>query len=224
MSSALHPLSQPIRIATQPHNSEVAELTHTHGPMCADHWHREGFTVVNGVLPPDLVAAEVAEAIATYPDMSAGESSPPSPQGSNDFPFDMPAKNDVSVHPRLLRAVSQLLDTEDIRLSECQVWCKYGEYDNADQPELQEGQTADEVHELGDQSHHLDYGNGTLVVPVVESFREEVALIMYLGTAEETGGATAVVPRSHSPATREVTSSTIGSGAYLSDQNRPSGS
>ena len=42
--------------------------------------------------------------------------------------------------------------------------------------------------------------------------------------AEETGGATAVVPRSHSPATREVTSSTIGSGAYLSDQNRPSGS
>ena len=37
---------------------------------------------------------------------------------------------------------------------------------------------------------------------------------MYLGTVEETGGATAVVPRTHSSATREVASSTIGRGGY----------
>ena len=97
-----------------------------------------------------------------------------------DFPFDMPAKNATSVHPRILRAVSQLLGTVDIRLSECQVWCKYGAYldsngDYSAQPAIEEGQSSESVHEIGDQSHHLDYGNGTLVVPVVESFREEVA-------------------------------------------------
>lgn len=122
-----------------------------------------------------------------------GATEPPERNGVNDFPFDMPAKNNVSVHPRLLRAVSQLLGTEEIRLSECQVWCKYGDYSQP-QPRLSSGQ-----HEIGDQGHHLDYANGTLVVPPVPScrtVREEVALIVYLGTVEETGGATAVVPRS----------------------------
>eukprot|EP01050_Picozoa_sp_SAG11_P027221 SAG11_NODE_6804_length_1245_cov_1.242583_2_plen_164_part_00 len=126
-----------------------------------------------------------------------GATSPPR-NGVNDFPFDMPAKNDASVHPRLLRAVAQLLGTEQIRLSECQVWCKYGDY-SAPQPRPATGQPLHEVHQIGDQSHHLDYGNGTLVVPPVPSphtNREEVALILYLGTVEETGGATAVVPRS----------------------------
>jgi hypothetical protein len=128
----------------------------------------------------------------------------------------MPAKNDVSVHPRLLRAIAQLLGTEDLRLSECQVWCKYGDYNEA-QPTPAEGEAAEEVHELGDQGHHLDYGNGTLVVPPVPSdrtTREEVALIMYLGTAEETGGATAVVPRSKVAGAREVRQSTISSAGY----------
>ena len=185
------------------------------------HWHREGYAVVNGVLPPELVAAECAEAILTYPDMGPADTSPPPRQGANDFPFDMPAKNDASVHPRLLRAVAQLLDTEAIRLSECQVWCKYGEYYNADQPEPKDGQRPEEVHELGDQGHHLDYGNGTLVVPVVESFREEVAIIMYLGTLEETGGATAVLPRSHSAAAREVAQSAIHRGGFGSRSGSP---
>lgn len=161
-----------------------------------------------------------------------------------DFPFDMPAKNAASVHPRILRAVSQLLDTVDIRLSECQVWCKYGAYlesngDYSPQPSIEEGQSAESVHEIGDQSHHLDYGNGTLVVPVVESFREEVAcaptacpggfwaalgsvwlrtvahrLIMYLGTVEETGGATAVVSRELNDDTSAVQSSVIRSDGF----------
>jgi hypothetical protein len=185
------------------------------------HWHREGYAVVNGVLPPELVAAESKEALETYPDMGPEDTATPPRQGVNDFPFDMPAKNEASVHPRLLRAVAQLLDTDNIRLSECQVWCKYGDYCNDDQPEAQEGQRTEEVHELGDQSHHLDYGNGTLVVPVVESFREEVAIIMYLGTVEETGGATAVVPRSHSPAAREVTNSAISRGGYGTRSGSP---
>ena len=88
--------------------------------------------------------------------------------------------------------------TGEIRLSECQVWCKYGDYSQP-QPQPADGQPPSLIHEIGDQGHHLDYGNGTLVVPPVPSartLREEVALIMYLGTVEETGGATAVVPRS----------------------------
>jgi len=161
-----------------------------------------------------------------------------------DFPFDMPAKNAASVHPRILRAVSQLLGTVDIRLSECQVWCKYGAYlesngDYSPQPSIEEGQSAESIHEIGDQSHHLDYGNGTLVVPVVESFREEVAcaptasafssamilcsvwlrtvahrLIMYLGTVEETGGATAVVSRELNDDTSAVQNSVIRSDGF----------
>ena len=90
--------------------------------------------MVNGVLPPELVAAESKEALETYPDMGPEDTATPPRQGVNDFPFDMPAKNEASVHPRLLRAVAQLLDTDNIRLSECQVWCKYGDYCNDDQP------------------------------------------------------------------------------------------
>ena len=35
------------------------------------------------------------------------------------------------------------------------------------------GLTAERL-QVGEQGHHLDYGNGTLVVPAIGSFREEV--------------------------------------------------
>jgi len=44
-----------------------------------EHWARHGYAVVDGVLPPDLVAAEAAEAIETYPDMEPARPLPPAP-------------------------------------------------------------------------------------------------------------------------------------------------
>ena len=44
-----------------------------------EHWARHGYAVVDGVLPPDLVAAEAAEAIETYPDMEPVHPLPPAP-------------------------------------------------------------------------------------------------------------------------------------------------
>ena len=175
-------------------------------------WRKDGYCVVDGVFPAELVAAERAEAIETYPDMApvrltlartakpacppaclpaslsgaglmpgrcqlmrmwmwrallfAGRDGAPAAQrkqrlplrhagqerhlGANKpVPHRLPPYVAVllwadlghrsgQVHPRLLRAVAQLLDTEDIRLSECQVWCKYGDY-SAPQPQPADG-------------------------------------------------------------------------------------
>ena len=183
-------------------------------------WQTHGYAVVEGVFPAELIAAEVEEARASFPE--------PSPDmvlehgTSCDFPFATPARNDVALHPRLLRAVAQLLGTEALRLSECQQWSKYGDY-SSPQPygELAEGQSVDEVMQTGEQGHHLDYGNGTLVVPVAqEAFREEVAIIVYLDEVSEVGGSTAVVSRQHSESATELRTSAL-HGGLGSKQTNP---
>ena len=52
-----------------------------------EHWARHGYAVVDGVLPPDLVAAEAAEAIETYPDMEPVRPLPPAPYYPTPHPW-----------------------------------------------------------------------------------------------------------------------------------------
>ena len=169
-------------------------------------WHANGWLLVDGVLPAGLVAAAAADGAAIYPTPSGsnGTAEQLASSGrlrlgdggnsvSTDFPYNSRALNQVVVHPRMLRAVEQLLATDDIRLTQAGFGAKYG---------LAAGKSRkDEDGRFpagGGQPHHMDYGFNTLLVPPARP--EAVATITYFtemdpaSEASGDSGATALSP------------------------------
>ena len=86
------------------------------------------------------------------------------------------ALNQITIHPRALRVVSQLLDTpeENLRLSQSHVIAKLGRLlDPGAEPGS--GRYQQLAH---DQNIHVDYGNNTLLVPP-RTRPEAVACLAY---------------------------------------------
>eukprot|EP01043_Picozoa_sp_COSAG02_P052652 COSAG02_NODE_5705_length_4106_cov_8.387821_1_plen_448_part_00 len=79
------------------------------------HWHEHGYLVLDGIWPAATIAAAAAAAEEMYP----VHVSPEDPKEDRSFPFSRPALNDVVLHPRVLKAVSQLLFSVDGREHEC---------------------------------------------------------------------------------------------------------
>ena len=71
------------------------------------------------------------------------------------------------------------------RLTQAEVWPKYGFYSN-------------DAFNNSDQRIHCDFPNHTLVCPPTWDEPEAVEMIIYLNDVEQCGGATAVVPRTGS--------------------------
>jgi hypothetical protein len=150
-------------------------------------WRERGFAFVSGVLPDDLVARLADGAAGRFPEPGSDAASAVNNFGSDlTFPSTLSGFNELTLHPRLLAAVSQLLDTPiaDIRLSQSDLWPKYGR-------EERSGGIQDNM----DQRIHVDYPNHTLAHPAEWDRPEAVELIVYLSDVDECGGATAVVPR-----------------------------
>ena len=101
------------------------------------------------------------------------------------FPSASDAFNEATLHPRLLAAVAQLLDQPipDLRLTQSDLWLKYGHADSSGQYDNQ------------DQRIHVDYPNHSLVHPHPWSGPEAVEIIVYYSRVDECGGPTPVVPR-----------------------------
>ena len=74
------------------------------------------------------------------------------------------------------------LNLQDVRLTQCEVWPKYGF-------------SSHDPFNNSDQRMHCDFPNHTLVCPPPWDNPEAVEIIIYLSDVEECGGATAVVPR-----------------------------
>ena len=85
----------------------------------------------------------------------------------------------ISVNENIIICVKQLLNTDDILLIQSDAWKK--ENNN---------------NENSDQRTHMDYGNNTFLHPSDWNDPETVALIVYFSDISETGGGTAVTPRS----------------------------
>lgn len=79
------------------------------------HWHEHGYLVLDGLWPAATIAAAAAAAEEMYP----VHVSPEDPKEDRSFPFSRPALNDVVLHPRVLKAVSQLLFSIDGHKHEC---------------------------------------------------------------------------------------------------------
>ena len=157
-------------------------------------WEEDGWCVVPGLLPPEIIAAAQAVLPGLVP--TADEYADDADPARNEpfrvdshrvmprFPFEDGALNDIVVHDRIIDLAEQLpgvADT-DLRLYQAMLSAKYGE-----------GALSDE------QLLHVDFGNHTLVVPRHEPGYQQLELFVYLSDVTPETGATRVVSRRLTP-------------------------
>lgn len=153
-------------------------------------WRSQGYVLVDGLLPPDLVDEVAAYGRERFAAPDSAESEEVRDFGSPCvFPSSNPAFDAVTLHPRILGAVAQLLDrgVDGLRLTQSNLWPKYGR---------RRGSEEADQYDNNDQRIHVDYPNHTLTHPTPWERPEAIEAIVYYGTFAECGGATAVVPRS----------------------------
>ncbi len=158
-------------------------------PDQVESWRTRGFAFVEGLFPSDLVAELAADAATRFPAADTARAAQIADFGSAgqlNFPAQNRAFNAVTLHPRLLHSIGQLLGVAptDLRLTQSDLWPKYGRAQKSASPS-----------DNDDQRIHVDYPNHTLAHPAPWSRPEAVELILYFDHVEDCGGATAVVPR-----------------------------
>ena len=151
-------------------------------------WRERGFTFVEAFLPEQILTAARDDAWDFFPPPGSDAAENFRQFGSAQrfvFPAQSAACNTITLHPRLLAAVAQLLDvpTTDLRLTQSDLWPKYGRAPS--------GRKLDNA----DQRIHCDYPNHTLTHPPRWDEPEAVEIILYLSDGNTCDGATAVVPR-----------------------------
>jgi hypothetical protein len=153
-------------------------------------WDTAGWCVIEGVIPPDVLAAAqraLADVFPTADEFADGvdpdrnapfltEQGAPRPQ----FPFERGALNRVALHDVIIDLAERLLAIDDIRLYQAAVTAKYA---NA-APDYE-------------QLLHVDYANHTLVVPRTDVGYQHVTMFIYLSDVTPEMGATHVVSRKH---------------------------
>lgn len=112
-------------------------------------WRREGWVLIDGLLPADLCAEALAEIRAVDP----FERAKPGPvrrpdqvdnsvrfrgrqfDGTTLFPFPgAPSANRLFVHPSLVAFCAAALGDDDLRIYQSRVWSKNGSHTNYEQP------------------------------------------------------------------------------------------
>ncbi len=177
-------------IFPEPARAEDAPGARTLHEESVRSWREHGYALVDGVFPADLIERARAESAAPFPTPGSAAAEAVTDFGSlglMEFPTRSRAVNEITLHPRLLDATSQLLGVpiRDLRLTQSEVWPKYGRTGKA-------GGNLDNY----DQRIHIDYPNHSLTHPAAFETPESVALLVYFDDIEEVGGATQIVPRS----------------------------
>ena len=152
-------------------------------------WRENGFALVDGVFPAELIERGRAETAPLFPAPGSKGSEAVTDYGSGgvmEFPTPSDAINEITLHPRLLSAVSQLLGVRirDLRLTQSEPWPKYG----------RQRQAAGRLDNQ-DQRMHVDYPNHTITHPADWDSPEAVEILLYFDAVEDCGGATEFVPR-----------------------------
>jgi hypothetical protein len=179
-------------------------------------WREQGFTFVSGLTDPDSIDALASAAKSYYPQPGSAEAAKVTDFGSTgamNFPSQVKSLNQVTLDESLLKAVAEFLGepVADIRLSQSDVWAKYGHEDKKG------------IQDNADQRIHIDYPNHTIAHPTPWQRPEAVEMIIYLSDAEDEYGGTAVVPRQgmDDPAYRWpiIDSPGIGDLRYINDKD-----
>ena len=148
----------------------------------------QGFTVVEGFLDPETLAAARAAMWGIYPtpeDYFADPERWPDFAksqfaGLRFFPYDDWALSRLPVYPDMVDAAERFLGSQDIEIYKVELWAKYAGAIDYDQP------------------HHRDYGNHTLVVPRADGRHVQMTTILLLSDVTEDDGPTKLVPVEHS--------------------------
>jgi hypothetical protein len=152
-------------------------------------WQDAGYALVDGILPEECLDPVLHLIQRELRNLSAEEQAAVSDFGSDGrmvFPTGHEALDALSLHPRVLAAVAQLLETpiHNLRLTQADLWSKFGRSDS------QNGR-----YDNTDQRIHVDYPNHTLTHPPAWETPDAVEIIVYFDAVEDCGGATAVIPR-----------------------------
>jgi hypothetical protein len=151
-------------------------------------WEKEGWCLLEGLLPAETVAAARAALPVLFPTAEefAADADPARNQPFRDdshrvmprFPFEDGALNDLVVHDRIIDLAERFLEITDPRMYQAMLSAKYSG-----------GAPSDE------QLLHVDFGNHTLVVPRHEPRYQQLEMFVYLSDVTAETGATRIVPR-----------------------------
>ena len=147
-------------------------------------WNNKGYTIVRGALDYTLIK-ECKKCIESKYNFNTP---PQADFGSINGEFEFPSNtifDKLTLNSNILNAVSYLLDTQDILLTQSDAWSKMG---------MRLG-CGDHSQSNRDQRIHMDYGNHSFLHVSDWDKPEVVAIIIYLSDTELTGGGTAVVPK-----------------------------
>ncbi|PDH37245.1 MAG: hypothetical protein CNE99_08455 [OM182 bacterium MED-G24] len=148
-------------------------------------YHREGYVLKEGLIPPDLLADAQAAITSDHPTAAQYHASPDDfPRyldsqfsGIRKFPFSHFDLNNLVLCDAMLGSVRQLIEHDDIRFSKGEFWAKYSGVINYE------------------QGFHRDFGNHTLVVPRTDHRYKECTTFIFLSDVEANSGPTALLPR-----------------------------
>jgi Phytanoyl-CoA dioxygenase (PhyH) len=151
----------------------------------AEIWDR-GFTVVEGFIDPEMLAAARAALWTIHPrpeDYFADPAKYPKYAksqfaGIQLFPFDRWELNRLAVYPDLIDMAERFHCTTEIDLYKSELWAKYSGAVNYD------------------QMHHRDYRNHTIVVPRADQKNAQMTTFILLSDVTDKDGPTKVVPLS----------------------------
>lgn len=147
-------------------------------------WKNKGYTIVRGALDNTLIK-ECKKCIESKYNFNTP---PQADFGSINGEFEFPSNtifDKLTLNSNIINAVSYLLDTKDILLTQSDAWSKMG---------MRVGY-GDNSQSNRDQRIHMDYGNHSFLHVSDWDKPEVVAIIIYLSDTELTGGGTAVVPK-----------------------------
>ena len=151
-------------------------------------WREKGFVVVDGLADVSGGASYMNTRAEATPYDKATHTF--GNDGALEFPCAVPELDTVPLQRPYLQAAALLLGVPHVVLHQAVAWMKYGD------PQACGAYDANRPPSNSDQRLHQDYGNNTWVVPNWER-PQAVAAIVYYSDLQDTGGATALVPREH---------------------------
>ena len=147
----------------------------------------QGWTVVEGFVEPDLLAAAREGMWRYFPRPEDYFAAPEQHArfsrsqfaGQRYWPYDDAALNRLTVHPDLVDAAERFCGTADLELYKVELWAKYaGAIDY-------------------EQTHHRDFGNHTLVVPRLDGAMPQMTTFILLSDVTDVDSPTKLVPLQH---------------------------
>mmetsp|Transcript_11444 Transcript_11444/g.17109 ORF Transcript_11444/g.17109 Transcript_11444/m.17109 type:complete len:380 (-) Transcript_11444:207-1346(-) len=153
-------------------------------PKFVNQWREKGAIILQDLFPECLVQKLRKDVVALDKDAKISGTSFGT-ESTLTFPSDSDFLNQTTVHPNLLSLVRQLLQTDEIRLTQSEAWGKVGIKG--------EEWVKRKPRESHDQRIHCDYPNHTLVHPSDWSSPDAVSFILYLSDHQDCEGGTALV-------------------------------